>query len=204
MNYDTFVWTHSKNSRWRHPRWPPVHAQIMVSKSPLYVLRPIIAGKGSVAFLEKGTNVHKQPFIRDLTCFNWLSKKWPNTGPNSVANSFRKLGRRSLGPKALDGFHSLWSFISLVTTISFKWAATWENRIFAYAKTKLQISFAVTAKLISAFVFATWIVQSLCFLNPKGALTIAVCKCLWFLEKIKVSQLFFYAQFTFSVSSTLW
>ena len=30
--------------------------------------------------------------------------------------------------------------------------------IFAYAKTKMQISFAVTAKLISAFVFATWIV----------------------------------------------
>ena len=47
------------------------------------------------------------------------------------------------------------------------WAATWENRIFAYAKTKTQISFAVTAKLISAFVFTTWIIQSLCFLNPK-------------------------------------
>ena len=31
----------------------------------------------------------------------------------------------------------------------------------------MQISFAVTAKLISAFVFATWIVQSLYFLNPK-------------------------------------
>ena len=38
---------------------------------------------------------------------------------------------------------------------------------FAYAKTKMQISFAVTAKLISAFVFATRIVQSLYFLNPK-------------------------------------
>ena len=34
-------------------------------------------------------------------------------------------------------------------------------------KTKTQISFAVTAKLISAFVFATWIVQSLYFLNQK-------------------------------------
>ena len=34
---------------------------------------------------------------------------------------------------------------------------------FAYAKTKTQI----TAKLISAFVFATRIVQSLYFLNPK-------------------------------------
>ena len=38
---------------------------------------------------------------------------------------------------------------------------------FAYAKTKPQISFAVTAKLISAFAFATRIVQSLYFLNPK-------------------------------------
>ena len=38
---------------------------------------------------------------------------------------------------------------------------------FAYAKTKTQISFAVTAKLISVFVFATRIVQSLYFLNPK-------------------------------------
>ena len=38
---------------------------------------------------------------------------------------------------------------------------------FAYAKTKTQISCAVTAQLISAFVFATRIVQSLYFLNPK-------------------------------------
>ena len=36
-----------------------------------------------------------------------------------------------------------------------------------YAKTKTQISFAVTAKLISAFVFATRIVHFLFFLNPK-------------------------------------
>ena len=38
---------------------------------------------------------------------------------------------------------------------------------FAYAKTKTQISFAVTAKLISAFVFATRIVQPLYYLNSK-------------------------------------
>ena len=38
---------------------------------------------------------------------------------------------------------------------------------FAYAKTKTQISFAVTAKLLSVFVFATRIVQSLYFINPK-------------------------------------
>ena len=44
---------------------------------------------------------------------------------------------------------------------------TWENQQSAYAKTKAQISFAVTAKLISAFVFATRIVQFLFYLNPK-------------------------------------
>ena len=38
---------------------------------------------------------------------------------------------------------------------------------FAYVKTKAQICFAVTTKLISAFVFATQIEQCLCFLNPK-------------------------------------
>ena len=41
------------------------------------------------------------------------------------------------------------------------------KRLFAYAKTKTQIGFAVTAKLISAFVFATRIVQYLIFINPK-------------------------------------
>ena len=47
------------------------------------------------------------------------------------------------------------------------WAAPWENRIFAYVKTKAQTSFAETVKLISAFDFATRMVQSLVFLNPK-------------------------------------
>ena len=32
------------------------------------------------------------------------------------------------------------------------------RKIFVYAKTKAQISLAVSAKLVSAFVFATWIV----------------------------------------------
>ena len=37
----------------------------------------------------------------------------------------------------------------------------------SYVKTKVQISFAVTAKLISAFVFDMLIVQFVYFLNPK-------------------------------------
>ena len=50
------------------------------------------------------------------------------------------------------------------------------KRLFAYAKTKMQISFAVTAKLISAFVFTTWIVQSLFYLHPKF---LALSHLLW-------------------------
>ena len=41
------------------------------------------------------------------------------------------------------------------------------DQIFAYEKTKAQISCSVTAQLISALVFATQIVKSLFFLNPK-------------------------------------
>ena len=42
-----------------------------------------------------------------------------------------------------------------------------ENLLFAYAKTMAQISCEFTTQLISAFVFATVIVQFLYFLNPK-------------------------------------
>ena len=55
---------------------------------------------------------------------------------------------------------------------------------FAYAKTKAQISFAVTAKLISAFVFATRIVQFM-FLNLKFQASIHLLK----LHKPVVSDL---------------
>ena len=41
------------------------------------------------------------------------------------------------------------------------------NRIFAYVKTKVQFSCAVTAQLIIAFVFATRTVQVLLYLYPK-------------------------------------
>ena len=51
--------------------------------------------------------------------------------------------------------------------MGFKWANLSENQQTAYAKTKAQISCAVTAELISTFVFATWIVQFLFYLNPK-------------------------------------
>ena len=50
-----------------------------------------------------------------------------------------------------------------------------KKRIFAYAKTKVQLSFAVTAKMISAFVFATRIVQFLFFLNRKVQALFCAC-----------------------------
>ena len=65
------------------------------------------------------------------------------------------------------------------------WAASWENQQSAYAKTKTQISFAVTAKLISAFVFAIWIVQYLYFLNTKFQ-SLAFCSSCtaWFVSDL--------------------
>ena len=44
---------------------------------------------------------------------------------------------------------------------------------FAYAKTKAQINCAVTAQLISAFVFAIWIVKFLFSLNHKFQASVA-------------------------------
>ena len=72
----------------------------------------------------------------------------------------------------------------------------------AYAKTKAHISFAVTAKLISAFLFATRIVKFLYFLNPKFSVSIyllclysPVCvgpvqkpDCWFYLEAAQINQ----------------
>ena len=58
------------------------------------------------------------------------------------------------------------------------WAASWENQRFAYAKTKT---------LISAFVFATWIVQYLYFLNqkfPASTLAISSSCTAWFVSDL--------------------
>ena len=47
----------------------------------------------------------------------------------------------------------------------------------SWEKTKAQISFAVTAKLINVFIFATRIVQLLFFLNPKFPVSNSFCDC---------------------------
>ena len=43
-----------------------------------------------------------------------------------------------------------------------------ESQHIVYEKTKVQTSIAVTTKQISAFVFATQIIQALFFVNPKS------------------------------------
>ena len=55
----------------------------------------------------------------------------------------------------------------MTTKTNYTGVTSLENLLFAYVKTKTQISFAVSAKLISAFVFTTRIVQSLYSLNLK-------------------------------------
>ena len=58
-----------------------------------------------------------------------------------------------------------------------------------YAKTKAQISFTVTVKLISAFVFATRIVQFFFFLNPKfqdSSLLLSLYRPICIFSKISV------------------
>ena len=60
-----------------------------------------------------------------------------------------------------------------------------KNQPSAYAKTKTQVSFAVTATLISAFVFATWIVQYLDLLNTKfKTLGISSSCTAWFVSDL--------------------
>ena len=68
-------------------------------------------------------------------------------------------------------FRPLFRFLSLIIVhlrvAEIKFSRVMRNRIFAHAKTKAQISCAVNEQLISAFVFAIQMVQSLFFLNPK-------------------------------------
>ena len=67
-------------------------------------------------------------------------------------------------------------------------ATAQENEQNGWAKTKVQISFAVTAKLISTFVFAAWIVQSFSFLNPK--FQACFCDCTgWFVSDLVGTQI---------------
>ena len=113
--------------------------------------------------------------VSEKKSFKHFSENWPFSLPRQPIK-FTDLDKSQMKLRKLLNIHlckkkskySQWDRKMAIFLFShYIWAATWENRIFAYAKIKTQIRFAVTAKLISAIFFATWIVQSLCFLNPK-------------------------------------
>ena len=92
---------------------------------------------------------------------NFLNHIWNNVNATHLEQKYVLNALMKLGPGCSFGAQQQsWTSYTI-------WATFWENRIFAYAKTKAQISCAVTAQLISAFVFTTHIVQSLYLLNPK-------------------------------------
>ena len=56
-----------------------------------------------------------------------------------------------------------------------------KNIVFTFSKTKMQISCAVTAQLISVFVFASWIEDSSSSLMRNFKLIVIFCDCTgWF------------------------
>ena len=83
----------------------------------------------------------------------------------SVASAPNKPKRTELAERKLVLYYDEVKLVPSKLLLFLICAATWENQQYAYAKTKAQISFAVTAKLISAFVFATRIVQFLLYLT---------------------------------------
>ena len=98
-----------------------------------------------------------------------------NLTPRSFSNSSISAG---LSPSCNENYVTL-----LVQTDIL--AAVEENHQSAYAKTKAQISFAVNAKLNSAYVFATWIIQFLSYLNPNFQASSLFCDCAaWFVSDL--------------------
>ena len=110
-------------------------------------------------------------WLRSLICVRH-GRKHEDRFSQVVADLIHSMSKPAFCIWENKGTDQLWSSWSETLKKDFLvsgliWAATWEYRIFAYAKTKTEISFTVITKLISAFVFATLIVQSLPFLNTK-------------------------------------
>ena len=124
-------------------------------------------------------NHTKFPFVsvrNAAASLSHLNKSWEIsmvravTGSYLVVESAHSFFHRQgllLDVAKIQTFNIKRKFTVYLFTATNKWAASWENQQSAYAKTKTQISFAVTAKLISAVVLATRIVQFLFYLNPK-------------------------------------
>ena len=99
--------------------------------------------------------------------------EWMETYKNLQVDKVVSYYHRSVNQaalKALTYYHNT-GFVDLYEMVLPEEGGSQMSRVmrkpvFAYAKTKAHISCAVTAQLISAFVFGTQIVQSLYFLKP--------------------------------------
>ena len=83
--------------------------------------RTIVASKGPISLFEQGDKCLQETIPLGISPLSIdCRKRWVNTGPNSVANSFKTLGWSSSGPKAFEGFRPFSNFVtpSLVTTMS--------------------------------------------------------------------------------------
>ena len=69
--------------------------------------------------------------------------------------------------KNFNALQKIFTFFQQKVMVYLHMSLVMRKPAFAYAKTKTQISCAVTTELISAFVFAIKIVQFLNFLNPQ-------------------------------------
>ena len=97
-----------------------------------------------------------------IILFHSTAKCLPTSSPKLTYSLSNLLLTHSQKEVCVYGFIEIIQF-----AINPPYEPRYEKRLFANAKTKTQISCAVSAQLISAFVFATQILQSLYFLNPK-------------------------------------
>ena len=95
-----------------------------------------------------------------------LKHKTKSTNKVGVTKEInREMSYNNYSPKYLIFFHTVASRMrNSVNPTSLSWIYT---SAIAHAETKVKISCAVTTQLISSFVFAIYLVQSLYFLNSK-------------------------------------
>ena len=108
------TWHSSVHLIWTITSWSSIKKYKI---SPVMCVNPIVVLLSRISKRQRNSMVSLGISPVPIDCW----KRWANTGPNSVASSFRTLGWSSSGPKALEGFKPLRSLNtpSLETAISF-------------------------------------------------------------------------------------
>ena len=120
----------------------------------------------SVTILLNTTSAYSVKIYVQLLPKVLLMFKCMNAGQILIGKLFENISLDNL--KLLNFlFSTIFAFVFNLSEEVDNMSRVLKKKLIAYAKTKTQISFSATAKLINAFVFATRIVQSLFFLNPK-------------------------------------